>query len=87
MLAKQSQRLALVLATYEQRDIIVASAVADHAHRDIAERIDNLSLETAILPLEIAHHADDHHIAINGHSAKLLEIVEGLQEGCVRCRQ
>ena len=35
-----------------------------------------LSLETAILPLEIAHHADDHHIAINGHSAKLLEIVE-----------
>ena len=36
---------------HEQRDIIVASAVADHAHRDIAERIDNLSLETAILPL------------------------------------
>ena len=56
------QSLLLILLSDEERDVVVAAAVRNHAYRDVLHRIGSEGLEAYVAPVEVAYYADDAHV-------------------------
>ena len=64
MITQCEQCAPLVLSPYQHRQIIVAPPIGDHSHGDLAEGIEDLSLKSHILPLEVTDDAYDRQVVL-----------------------
>ena len=65
----------LVLLADKERDVVVAATVGNHPDGYVMERIEGFGLETAVVPFEVADHAYDHHVAVDGDGADFFQLI------------
>ena len=75
VVAQGEKRAALVRSLDEYGEVVVATAVGDHVHGDLAEGVQDLRLEAHVVPLHIANDADDGHVVLDVDATQALEAV------------
>ena len=73
--AEGAEGAGLVGGGDEEGEVVVAAAVGDEADGDVGQGADDADAEAAVLPVEVAHDADDDEVAIDGDGAVALEVV------------
>ena len=75
MVAQREECAALVRSLDEYGEVVVATAVGDHVHGDLAESVQDLRLKAHVVPLHVADDTDDGHIVLNVYAPQALEAV------------
>lgn len=65
----------LVSGRHQDRNIVPASAIRNHADRNSVEGVENTRRKTALLPDDIAHNTDNTHIFIDFHIAEMVQLL------------
>ena len=60
--AQVLKRTLLVRFLYEERDVVVATAIRDNAYRNVLHSIEHKRFEAEVAPVEIAHNTHDAHV-------------------------
>ena len=72
------QSTLLVRLLNQEGDVVVASAVTDHANGNVAHGIGGNGLKAEVAPIEVAHNADNAHVGVDGNGSILLQFVDNL---------
>ena len=75
VVAQGEERAALVRSLDEYGEVVVATAVGDHVHGDLAESVQDLRLEAHVVPLHVADDTDDSHVVLDVDATQALEAV------------
>ena len=72
------ERIDLVILGNEKRNVVVATAIGNHAHRYVANGVDNLGLEANVFSRHVTNNADDDKVTVDGDGAELAQIISNL---------
>ena len=78
--AEGPERARFVGGRNKEREVVITSAIGDHADWNVAEGTDDADFEAEVLPGEVANDTDDDQITVDGDGTVALEVVNDFFE-------
>ena len=60
---------------YQEGNVVVAAAIADHAHGNLFQCLAGKCLETYVFRVQVAYHTNDDHVSVYGYGSVFLQFV------------